>query len=126
MNKMFHGDFMKEKNKWRYDQIKKFKESNSQILIANPSVLGTGVNISFANTIIHYDRDFNYTINEQSDGRMERIGLNEEAEIYNLIVLNSLEIHLEKALENKKNIDDNFLSTGYLTQDKVKNIFNPK
>ena len=88
-------------------------------------MLGTGVNISFVNAIIHYDRDFNYTVNEQSDGRMERIGLNEEATIYNLIVANSLEIHLEKALENKKMIDEVFLSTGYLTQNKVKDIFNP-
>lgn len=114
-----------EKNEWRHNQIQQFKKNDSQILIANPSVLGTGVNISFVNTIIHYDRDFNYTINEQSDGRMERIGLSEEATIYNLIVANSLEIHLEKALENKKMIDEVFLSTGYLNQNKIKDIFNP-
>lgn len=115
-----------EKNEWRHNQIQIFKKNDSQILIANPSVLGTGTNISFVNAIIHYDRDFNYTTNEQSDGRMERIGLSEEATIYNLIVANSLEIHLEKALENKKMIDDSFLSTGSLTQIKVKDIFNPK
>ncbi len=114
-----------EKNEWRHRQIQQFKKNDSQMLIANPSVLGTGVNISFVNATIHYDRDFNYTVNEQSDGRMERIGLNEEATIYNLIVANSLEIHLQKALENKKMIDEVFLSTGYLTQNKVKDIFNP-
>lgn len=115
-----------EKDKWRHNQVEFFKKSDNQLLIANPSVLGTGVNISFANAIIHYDRDFNYTTNEQSDGRMERIGLNEEAYIYYLIVANSLEIHLEKSLENKKMIDEVFLSTGNLTINKVKDIFNPK
>ena len=96
------------------------------MLIANPSVLGTGVNIAFANAIIHYDRSFNFTENKQSDGRMERIGLNEEATIYNLIVANSLEIHLEKSLENKQLVDELFLKTGYLTKERIKDIFNPK
>jgi len=113
-----------EKNKWRDDQVRDFKTNDSRILFANPSVLGTGVNISFANTLIHYDRDFNYTIHEQSDGRMERIGLAEDAEIYNLIIVDSLEIFLEKALENKKIVDTLFLSSG-LTQKEVKSIFNP-
>ena len=116
----------KDKYKWRHEQILDFKKNNSRMLIANPSVLGTGVNIAFANAIIHYDRNFNFTENKQSDGRMERIGLNEEATIYNLIVANSLEIHLEKSLENKQLVDELFLKTGYLTKERVKDIFNPK
>lgn len=92
----------KEKYSWRQEQVKIFKTTKKhQVLIANPSTLGVGLNITEARVVFQFSRPDDFEAVSQSLGRTDRPGMKAVNKIYNLMYIDSYEIAVAEALARK-------------------------
>lgn len=85
--------------KWR-------RESECQVLIANPVSGGTGLTLNEAATVIHYTLSFNFEDLEQSEGRNHRIGQTQKVTYITLRAKGTTNDHVIRTLRGKRNIAD--------------------
>ena len=79
------------------------KDSHYPVFLISLKAGGTGINLTAADYVIHYDPWWNPAVESQASDRVYRIGQNKHVFIYKLITKNSIE---EKILElqNKKQL----------------------
>ncbi len=83
----------------REEVINKFTNGDVQIFLISLKAGGVGLNLTQADTVIHYDPWWNPAVENQATDRAHRIGQNKAVFVYKLIVENSIE---EKILELQK------------------------
>jgi len=114
-----------DQDRYRQGVIDLFRTSDKhQILIANPSVIGTGQNIEFANVAVNWSKDFSFVKYEQRSGRNYRATSTEEVFEYNLIFANTQEELVEKALLYKAGLNDLVKKFKTFTKEQYKQFFN--
>jgi len=86
----------------RNKEIDKFKSKESKILFATPQAAKEGLTLTVANNVIFYDRGFNLDDYLQAQDRIHRISQTKECNIYNLIMINSVDIWIDKLLKAKQ------------------------
>ncbi|MCK5787759.1 MAG: SNF2 helicase associated domain-containing protein [Chlamydiia bacterium] len=70
---------------------------------------GVGLNITSADTVIHYDLCWNPSIQSQATDRVYRLGQNKHVLVYKLITSNTIEEKILKIQQNKKELAANIL-----------------
>jgi SNF2 family DNA or RNA helicase len=104
-NVMLHGDI---KPNDRQPLVRKWTEDTyagkPSILICMWQVGGIGLNFTASSTCIAIDKLFVPKLNEQGYDRLDRIGQTEPVQIIELIMLNSIENHIEKILKRKNGV----------------------
>lgn len=86
----------------RNKEIDKFKSKESKILFATPQAAKEGLTLTVANNVVFYDRGFNLDDYLQAQDRIHRISQTKECDIYNLIMINSVDIWIDKLLKAKQ------------------------
>ena len=81
-------------------------QEGAAALILNPRAGGTGLNITAANHVIHYNLEWNPAIVDQASARAYRHGQTQPVVIRKLIFLNTLEEVIEDRLRRKQQISD--------------------
>jgi len=81
--------------------INEFKKENIQIFLISLKAGGIGLNLTEADTIIHYDPWWNPAVENQATDRAYRIGQDKPVFVYKLIVENTIEQKIIE-LQNKK------------------------
>jgi len=76
--------------------IKEFKKEKTKIFLISLKAGGVGLNLTEADTIIHYDPWWNPAVENQATDRAYRIGQDKKVFVYKLIVENTIE---QKILE---------------------------
>ncbi|MGB3367266.1 MAG: C-terminal helicase domain-containing protein, partial [Acidaminobacteraceae bacterium] len=80
------------------------------IIVLSPKAAGVGLNITAANHVIHYTRDWNPAVEKQATDRTFRIGQKKDVKVYYPIVgkeaFETVEEKLDKLLEKKKALID--------------------
>ena len=76
----------------------------SAMLILNPRAAGTGLNITGANHVIHYNLEWNPALEDQSSARAYRRGQKKIVFIYRLYYTNTVEQVINERIERKRNI----------------------
>lgn len=112
--KMLHimrEDFEKRGIKFSYldgstkDRVEIVREFNTNknipVFLVSLKAGGTGLNITGADTVIHYDMWWNPAVENQATDRVHRIGQHAAVSCYKLITKNSIEEKIA-ALQNKK------------------------
>jgi SNF2 family DNA or RNA helicase len=84
---------------------------NYDVVIANAQSGGLGLDFTTANYSIYYSRSFNLIEYQQSRDRIYRIGQNKKVTQIILITNNTLEVMLDKSLNDKKSFSDFFTDT---------------
>lgn len=85
--------------------VDKFNRTNgSAILILNPKAAGTGLNITGANHVIHYNLEWNPSLEDQSSARAYRRGQKKTVFIYRLYYTNTVEEVVNDRIERKRDI----------------------
>ncbi|MEJ2248344.1 MAG: DEAD/DEAH box helicase [Candidatus Lokiarchaeota archaeon] len=123
----FHGS-VSTKN--RNDIIEKFQSKNSNlypILILSLRAGGTGLNLTEATTVFHYDRWWNPAVETQATDRAYRIGQTKEVMVYKFITKGTIEEKIDDLLEEKSDLVESVISSGEnwftkLNEDKLKQI----
>lgn len=78
--------------------------SGSAMLILNPKAAGTGLNITGANHVIHYNLEWNPALEDQSSARAYRRGQTKTVFIYRLYYTNTVEQVVNERIERKRDI----------------------
>ena len=72
---------------------------------------GTGLNLTGADMVIHYDPWWNLSAENQATDRTYRIGQKKNVQVYKLITKNSIEEKIYELQQKKAKLIDNVLST---------------
>ncbi|MCK5294832.1 MAG: SWF/SNF helicase family protein, partial [Arcobacteraceae bacterium] len=83
----------------REEVIEKFTSGQADIFLISLKAGGVGLNLTQADTVIHYDPWWNPAVENQATDRAYRIGQDKKVFVYKLIVENTIE---EKILEMQK------------------------
>ena len=105
-----HGAIgMKERGK----MVDRFQnDRKSKVLILSLKAAGTGLNLTAASAVIHYDLWWNPAVEAQATDRAYRIGQKNNVEVFRLISANTFEEKINAILESKKELADLTVNTG--------------
>ena len=96
----------------RFDLIEKFNnDENIKVFLISLKAGGTGINLTSADMVIHYDPWWNLSVENQATDRTHRIGQTKKVQVYKLITKNSIEEKIYDLQQRKKELIDNMLST---------------
>ena len=97
----------------RNEMVKDFQENpESKILILSLKAGGTGLNLTAASQVIHYDLWWNPAIEAQATDRAFRIGQTRNVQVHRFITKGTFEEKINALLETKKSIADMTVSAG--------------
>lgn len=73
---------------------------------------GTGLNLTVANHVIHYDRWWNPAVENQATDRAYRIGQHRNVTVHKLLSSGTLEEHIDRMLGEKKALAERIMGRG--------------
>lgn len=86
------------------DRFSDFK--GAALLVLNPRAAGTGLNITAANHVIHYNLEWNPSLEDQASARAYRRGQDKPVFIYRLFYSNTVEEIVNERIEQKRDISN--------------------
>jgi SNF2 family DNA or RNA helicase len=101
------GETKKDK---RIELVNQFNQDDTPVFLISLRAGGTGLNLTGADIVIHYDPWWNVAVQNQATDRAHRIGQTKTVSVYKLIVKNSIEEKIVKMQDDKKNLADEILS----------------
>lgn len=107
-----------------------FKMGMSPLFLISLKAGGTGLNLTAADTVIHYDPWWNPAVENQATDRAHRIGQNKSVFVYKLITSGTVEDKILALQARKKELADNLFSdsgkgASALTQADLNALFEP-
>ncbi len=97
--------------KQRDEMIERFQNGDFPILLLSLKAGGTGLNLTAANHVIHYDRWWNPAVENQATDRVHRIGQTKFVHVHKLIVSGTLEEKIDLMLEKKMNLNEEVIQS---------------
>ena len=96
----------------RIEMVDEFnKNEEVKVFLISLKAGGTGLNLTSADVVIHYDPWWNISSENQATDRAYRIGQKNSVQVYKLITSNSIEEKINKMQERKEKLSKNILST---------------
>ena len=96
----------------RITMVDEFNEnSDIKLFLISLKAGGTGLNLTGADMVIHYDPWWNISTENQATDRAYRIGQKNNVQVYKLITKNSIEEKIYELQEKKAKLADNMLDT---------------
>lgn len=87
-------------------------DPSAKILVLTLKAGGTGINLTAASIVIHYDLWWNPAVENQATDRAYRIGQDKRVMVYRFITEGTFEERIDKMLANKKRLADLTVSSG--------------
>ncbi len=102
----------------RQTQIDAFQNGETEVFLISLKAGGTGLNLTAADTVIHYDPWWNPAAEQQATDRAHRIGQDKAVFVYKLIARNTVEEKVQQLQSFKQGLADQMLggSKGQLWQ----------
>ena len=105
-----HGGVPRAK---RDSMISSFQDgTDTPILLVSLKAGGTGLNLTAANRVIHFDRWWNPAVEDQATDRAWRIGQDQTVFVHKLVCQGTLEEKIDQLLSDKKELADKSVGTG--------------
>lgn len=105
-----HGSLSRKQRDEMVQSFQNFK--HHQIFILSLKAGGTGLNLTAAANVIHYDLWWNPAVESQATDRAYRIGQKNNVMVYRLINKNTLEERIDEMIQSKKHLADLAVATG--------------
>ena len=116
--------------KQRDRMIERFQEGKEYlpIFVLSLKAGGTGLNLTGANHVFHFDRWWNPAVENQATDRAFRIGQTKNVEVHKFICAGTLEEKIDEIIERKVQVAENVVGTGEnwlteLSNEELKDIF---
>lgn len=81
-------------------------------LIISLKAGGTGLNLTAASHVIHYDRWWNPAVEDQATDRAYRIGQRKNVQVHKMVSQGTLEERIDQMLQDKRKLADSVVGTG--------------
>src|SRR5512135_2646539 len=109
---------------WRFQE----EENSPRIFILSLKAGGTGLNLTRANHVFHFDRWWNPAVENQATDRAFRIGQSRQVEVHKFICLGTVEERIDELIERKQSLAEKIVGSGEswiteLSTDELKNLF---
>ena len=102
----------------RHQLVNAFQNDKTTVFLISLKAGGTGLNLTSASTVIHFDPWWNMSAQNQATDRAYRIGQTNNVQVYKLIMKNSIEEKIQKLQEQKQDLSNMFIENnhGSITQ----------
>jgi len=100
--------------KQRDRMLERFQEGKEYlpIFVLSLKAGGTGLNLTGANHVFHFDRWWNPAVENQATDRAFRIGQTKNVEVHKFICAGTLEEKIDEIIERKVKVAENVVGTG--------------
>ncbi len=105
-----------------------FNAGDKNVFLISLKAGGTGLNLTGADMVIHYDPWWNPAVEEQATDRAYRIGQNNSVQVYKLITKDTIEEKIYLLQQKKKELIDTLIEPGEtlvtkLTEAEIRELF---
>jgi len=91
--------------------IEQFQSGEFHIFILSLKAGGTGLNLTAANHVIHFDRWWNPAVENQATDRAYRIGQTKFVHVHKFITLGTLEEKIDEMIERKQSLNEQIIQS---------------
>lgn len=99
----------------RIKLVDAFQEDDTSVFCISLKAGGTGLNLTSADIVIHFDHWWNIAAMNQATDRAHRIGQKNVVTVYRLIMENTIEERIITLQNRKKELADKLLNTGNMS-----------
>ena len=118
------GDTPKQERAQLVEQFQDDAQTDIRIFLISLKAGGTGLNLTAADIVIHYDPWWNLSVQNQATDRTHRIGQSNVVSVFRLITKNTIEENIMKLQQAKGDMAEKILDTekasfGNLTREEL-------
>jgi superfamily II DNA or RNA helicase len=92
--------------------VRRFQDGEVPVFLLSLKAAGTGLNLTRAEHVVHYDRWWNPAVEAQATDRAYRIGQTRPVQVHRLIAEGTVEDRIAEMLERKRDLADAVLGAG--------------
>jgi SNF2 family DNA or RNA helicase len=123
-----HGGVPASKRDRMVERFQKGGQGMPRLFVLSLKAGGTGLNLTAANHVFHFDRWWNPAVENQATDRAFRIGQTRNVQIHKFVCVGTLEERIDEMIERKKAVADHVIGAGeaWLTElstAEIKNLF---
>lgn len=96
----------------REAMVARFQSGEVPVFLLSLKAAGTGLNLTRAEHVVHYDRWWNPAVEAQATDRAYRIGQDRPVQVHRLIAEGTIEDRIATMLDRKRELADTVLGTG--------------
>ncbi|MFD0971490.1 DEAD/DEAH box helicase [Plantactinospora endophytica] len=96
----------------RDEQVRRFQGGDVPVFLLSLRAAGTGLNLTRADHVVHYDRWWNPAVEEQATDRAYRIGQTRPVQVHRLVTEGTVEDRIAALLAGKRDLADAVLAGG--------------
>ncbi|KQX63557.1 DEAD/DEAH box helicase [Streptomyces sp. Root1310] len=96
----------------RERMVDRFQDGATPVLVLSLKAAGTGLNLTRAGHVVHFDRWWNPAVEEQATDRAYRIGQTQPVQVHRLITEGTVEDRIAEMLQAKRALADAILGSG--------------
>ena len=96
----------------REDMVLRFQEGGVPVFLLSLKAGGTGLNLTRATHVIHYDRWWNPAVEDQATDRAHRIGQNRAVQVHKLMAEGTLEDRIADVMARKRALAESVVGAG--------------
>ncbi|MFF5498562.1 DEAD/DEAH box helicase [Streptomyces aquilus] len=96
----------------REAMVQRFQDGEVPVFLLSLKAAGTGLNLTRAEHVVHYDRWWNPAVEAQATDRAYRIGQNRPVQVHRLIAEGTIEDRIADMLGRKRELADAVLGAG--------------
>ena len=106
---LLHGGLPKGR---RDGMVERFQGGGCSVLVASIKAGGTGLNLTAANHVFHFDRWWNPAVENQATDRAFRIGQRRNVHVYKMICAGTMEERIDELIRGKREISETVVGAG--------------
>ncbi|MFI6291130.1 DEAD/DEAH box helicase [Nonomuraea sp. NPDC050790] len=96
----------------REEMVRRFQDGEVPVFLLSLKAAGTGLNLTRADHVIHYDRWWNPAVEDQATDRAYRIGQTRPVQVHRLITEGTIEDRIAEMLAAKRSLAEAVLAGG--------------
>ncbi|MFD4315449.1 DEAD/DEAH box helicase [Streptomyces sp. NPDC058548] len=96
----------------REAMVARFQSGEVPVFLLSLKAAGTGLNLTRAEHVVHYDRWWNPAVEAQATDRAYRIGQDRPVQVHRLVAEGTIEDRIATMLDRKRELADTVLGTG--------------
>ncbi|MEG1066498.1 MAG: DEAD/DEAH box helicase, partial [Erysipelotrichaceae bacterium] len=94
----------------RQQMVSSFNNDDTQVFLISLKAGGTGLNLTSAEVVIHFDPWWNVSAQNQATDRAYRMGQHNNVQVYKLIAKNTIEEKIQELQDLKKDLSDSIIN----------------
>jgi len=96
----------------REEMVRTFQDGEIPVFVLSLKAAGTGLNLTRADHVIHYDRWWNPAVEDQATDRAHRIGQTRSVQVHRLVSEGTIEESIAELIASKRTLADAIVNSG--------------